>query len=38
LIAERFDLSLRTRADMLDAGGLAAKRLGPARRILVASP
>ncbi|MGI4848913.1 MAG: LysR substrate-binding domain-containing protein [Janthinobacterium lividum] len=38
LIDERFDLALRSDTEILDTGGLVAKELGVARRILVASP
>lgn len=38
LIEERFDLALRARPEIDDAAGLVAKRLGFAKRILVASP
>lgn len=38
LIEERFDLALRARPQIENAAGLAAKNLGNARRILVASP
>lgn len=38
LIEERFDLALRARTTIANAGGLVGKQLGIARRILVASP
>jgi DNA-binding transcriptional LysR family regulator len=38
LVEEGFDLALRARAEIEDAYGLVARRLGTARRVLVASP
>jgi DNA-binding transcriptional LysR family regulator len=38
LVEEGFDLALRARAEIEDAYGLVARRLGVARRVLVASP
>ncbi|SER73568.1 DNA-binding transcriptional regulator, LysR family [Pseudomonas sp. NFACC02] len=38
LVEEGFDLALRARSQIEDACGLVARRLGTARRVLVASP